>query len=190
MGETGATGTWRGLESLREGLRGYLRRHCADDNEVDDVIQETFLRAARYRKRLEPRQLRPWAMRVALNVLMDFKRRNQRYVHGTTSEGALDALAAPEDTLARDDADVRLGPWILKRGEALEHLAGAFTTLREDDRQVLSSFYAGAQSSRETAEECAIPAHLVKIRLFRARRRLLSLLRRRIGDELEAEAPS
>ena len=58
--------------------------------------------------------------------------------------------------------------------------------LRPDDRRVLGSFYGGAGSCRETARECAIPVHLVKVRLYRARKRLTRALRR--GLSLEGTA--
>ena len=112
------------------------------------------------------------------------------YRQGAGAEGTLEGLEAPEDDAARDDADLRLGPWVLKRGEALDHLAGAITDLRDDDREVLGSFYGGAQSSRETAEDCAIPPHLVKIRLFRARKRLLGVIQRRLASRGSFEEAS
>src|SRR5262249_2916342 len=50
---------WYGLEELRPLLRNFLRRHCRDGFELEDVVQETLLRAARYRGSLsDSRNLR------------------------------------------------------------------------------------------------------------------------------------
>jgi len=169
---------WDGLEELRDVLRAFLRRDCTDDNEVDDVIQETFLRAARHRTQLEPRRLKPWAMRIAQNVLVDVRRRGRRIA---CSQGELDALEAREEPDPPPEAPLQVGGWLVERDAALGHLKGALSGLAEADRRVLGSFYGGGESCRTTASECEIPAHLVKVRLFRARKRLWRALRQRLA---------
>ena len=79
-----------------------------------------------------------------------------------------------------EDVLVRVGPTSVDRRVALAKLGEVFGELRADDRAVLSSYYGGAQSCAETACECGIPSPLVKVRLFRARRRLMRALRRRL----------
>ena len=174
--------TWHGLEELRNVLRCLLSRHCADQNEVEDVIHETYLRAARYRTNLsEGRRLKPWAMRIALNVLSDRKRRGRRFVITSPEDATLETpMSLPP---AEDELLVQIGRWELDKETALRLLGQAMCGLKADDRRVLDSFYRGAQSCRETAEECGIPAHLVKVRLFRARQRLLRAIHRRLALE-------
>ena len=75
------------------------------------------------------------------------------------------------------EAPFRLGRWELEKETALELMTQALRRLKRADQLVLSSYYGGAQSCRETARECDIPLHLVKVRLFRARRRLLRGIR-------------
>jgi DNA-directed RNA polymerase specialized sigma24 family protein len=76
---------WSGLEELRPSLQRLLARRCRDAAELDDVVQETLLRAARYRAKLSERErLRGWAMRIAINVLRDRVRRRERW-SGTES---------------------------------------------------------------------------------------------------------
>ena len=97
---------WDGLEEMRDSLRAFLVRHCTDENDIEDVIQETFLRAARYRRRRPVQCLRPWAMRIALNVLADARRRVVRtQAHPQTSdELAFDPPAPPEPRPAAECA--------------------------------------------------------------------------------------
>lgn len=172
---------WNGLEELREPLRGLLAAHCRDENEIDDVIQETYVRAVRYRPRASGVQsLRSWTMRIALNVLADSRRRSQRL---RTEEEVLDQLASsacdPGERLR--EPLLCAGRWGCGLESALAHLAAALESLRPEDRRLLDSYYRGGESCRRTARDCAIPLHLVKIRLFRARQRLGRVLRRRFA---------
>ncbi len=174
---------WHGLEELRGALRAFLARHCSDENELEDVIQETYLRAARYRSSLTGLQrLRPWTMRIALNVLSDWRRRSARATYAPL-EDAVFEIPIVEGGVEDGAPSYRVGRWALDREVALEHLARALSTLREDDRLVLDSYYGGERCSRATALACGIPRHLVKIRLYRARQRLLRALRHRVAVE-------
>lgn len=175
--------SWQGLADLRGGLRSVLMRRLPDENEVEDVIQETYLRAVRYRGRLQDsRRLRSWTTRIALNVLSDKKRREGRFLATDPADQVLERDADGGAPAAQEPA-LNLGRWELGRERALALLARARTRLRESDRRVLDSFYGGAGSCRATAEECGIPAHLVKVRLFRARRRLSRAMRRELVRE-------
>lgn len=180
--EATSLASWSGLQDLEPVLRGYLGRRCRDDSEVDDVIQETLLRAARYRGSLaDPARLRGWALRIASNVLRDYVRRECRLKRAEMTEEGLDNLEgrepAPEE--GGDDLEFVLGQLVVERPAALHHLERALEELRQDDRRVLQSFYGGRQCCSVTAVECDIPRGLVKVRLFRARKRLGRVLRRR-----------
>ncbi len=175
---------WTGLEALSMDLRRFLAQRCRDESEIDDVVQETLLRAARYRDRLtEPEKLLPWARRIAANVLCDRFRRECRVDRAGLADGMLDGFAAPElDHVDEDDGgEVRCGSWVLDKDAALELLAGELVELRPEDRRLLTTFYSGAQSCREAAATCEVPLALVKVRLFRARKRLLKAMRRRLA---------
>lgn len=172
--------SWQGLEECREGLRVFLRRHTRDDSEIDDVVQETFVRAARFRARHRgPRRLSAWVTRIAMNVLADARRRERRWLGEDQAPGALET--AETRGAEPPSASLRMGSWVLERDAALRHLSDAMGGLRVEDRRVLGSYYGGAESCRCTARECGIPPQLVKVRLFRARKRLLRSLRQRLA---------
>ena len=173
---------WRGLEELRGALRAFLVRHCADPSELEDVIQETYLRAARYRSgRRRVRRLKPWTMRIALNVLSDWKRRGSRFIP-LPLEDAVFEIPTGDDGFEYE-TPYRVGQCVFDQESALSLLANTLHSLREGDRSVLDSFYCRERRSGRTAEECGVPRHLVKIRLFRARERLVRALRRRVALE-------
>jgi RNA polymerase sigma factor (sigma-70 family) len=171
---------WEGLEELRDGLRAFLVRQCPDENEIEDVIQETFLRAARYRRRRPVQSLRPWALRIALNVLANARRRIVR-TQASPADEPFDPPAEEPETIAGDSFAVA---GLALDGEvARELLLLGLGGLRARDRAVLDSYYAGQERTEVAAVECDIPRHLVKVRLYRARQRLRQLLARKVRAE-------
>jgi RNA polymerase sigma factor (sigma-70 family) len=166
---------------MRDGLRSFLERQCPDENDVEDVIQETFLRAARYRRGHCVKMLRPWAMRIALNVLADAKRRGVRTQAQPEASESVEAPARHEASPA--DSSYRVGEVWLDGESARELVLRALGRLRERDRALLDSYYGGELQTRSVAEECGIPQRVVKVRLYRARKRLLHLLRHRVARE-------
>lgn len=183
-----AVEAWSGLGEIESDLREFLARRCRDSSEVDDVLQETYLRAARHRHALtEAHKLRAWAMRIASNSLRDLQRRNSRLPRAEVSESAFDLIVGGEADPALVECDdcVRVGVEWVSRGTALRELAATVCELKPDDRRVLESYYAGGSSGERTARECGLSRALVKVRLFRARRRLARKLRRRLLEETD-----
>ena len=178
---------WGGLEGLEPELRRYLRRRCRDASEEDDVVQETLLRAARYRPSLlEPDRLGGWSQRIAANVLRDRRRRESRLAGGEWGAAGLDALPDPDEGGAEEERLVRVGEVDLELGVVLGHLERALRGLRERDRRVLRSYYQRGGGTARVARELGIARGLVKVRLYRARQRLGVALRQRLAEERPA----
>jgi RNA polymerase sigma factor (sigma-70 family) len=177
---------WSGLDELRPLLESHLARRCRDAHELDDIVQETLLRAARYRASLiDPARLSVWVLRIGTNVLRDRVRRENRFPRAEANDQLFDLVegreAMPDEQV--EEEDLALEGVLIARERAVAELCGALGRLRDADREVLCSYYGGAQSCRETSQDCEIAPDLVKVRLFRARRRLLRVLRLRL--ELE-----
>lgn len=172
---------WHGVE----GLPGYLRRvlgaRCRDENELDDVVQETCVRAARYRGSLSAEaRLKPWAARIALNVLRSQARRGQDARVRALEHDEEDLLACP-GSLGPEVLVFRAGPWSVDYEEALVHLRLALGRLRSPDRRLLAVYYGGDESCRRAARACRLTPDVAKVRLFRARQRLQRLMRQSIS---------
>ncbi len=189
---------WSGLVELLPLLRNYLAslsKGCAD---LDELTSEIMVRAASSRLRLgQPRNLRAWMLTVAANVWRDHVRRTVRRQRLHACAGFLEDVVGRE--AAPQDVPLERSPWgedwrpaDLRRGDhadsplALqEAFDTAFERLRDDDRRLLTSFYVHDRRTLPTAEECGIPRAWVKVRVFRARRRLRGAV-----DERLLECPS
>lgn len=174
---------WNGLAEMRPAVREFLYRHCRDESEAEDIVQDTLLRASRYRGSLaEAQRLRPWLLRIALNVLRDHVRRERRLPRVEADPELFDRIEGREDVPGdvREDVQVELDGALLEKPRVLSQLGDAKRRLRDHDRRVLDSHYEAGRSCSETAIVCEIPRELVKVRLFRARRRLHRALWTRI----------
>jgi DNA-directed RNA polymerase specialized sigma24 family protein len=177
---------WHGLEELRPIVRAYLSRFGAVRADLEDIVQETLLRAARYRSTLQdPERLRPWVLRIAQNVVRDHRRQEARLPRAELDDGAFDELQGREEA----PGDLPDEGWIMLCGVAcdregmLAHLHGALAEMQSDDRRVLGHYYAFDQASHAAVSVCELSSRRIKLRAFRARRRLSKLLYVRLGDE-------
>lgn len=174
----GSSDDWHGVGDLAGFLRRVVGPRCQDENEVDDVVQEACLRAARYRRGLLREQaLRPWAARIALNLLAG---RAARRIAASAQalSGAEDGEPVAPEPEEPGPRFLRTGPWLVDRDAAFALLSRAIERLGEEDRRLLHAFYGGGESCRHAARVCDVPAGLVKVKLFRARQRLARMLRR------------
>ena len=182
---------WRGLEALVAPLQRYLTSRCLCASDAQDVLQETLMRAARYRHSgVAAGRLRSWTLSIAANVLRDQGRRRQRgpsvghedllfqQVPGRESEPGWMEYKPPMQVEER----------MVEMDQMLVHLRGAMTHLSEQDQVVLTSYYAAGGTTRSAAHALALKPSVIKVRLFRARQRLrqrieTSLAQRAKGDE-------
>jgi RNA polymerase sigma-70 factor (ECF subfamily) len=166
---------WEGLEEHRSSLRRFLLGRCSDDNDIHDIIQETFLRAARYRSEpMDEGRLRGWLIRIASNVQVDKARRTSRGpTNGLPPEmwENVGEPAEPAENIVWSGGEVVME-------EALECLQVAGAQMRDHDRTVLDEFYLRRSGTEEIAGRLGVTPGMVKVRLFRARQRLRDLLER------------
>ncbi|MEZ6003677.1 MAG: RNA polymerase sigma factor [Planctomycetota bacterium] len=169
-----------GLEEHLDSLRRFLSRRMRDANDVDDLVQEVVLRAARFRgHNRDGRRTRGWLLRIAGNMHADWLRRRL----GDPGTG----LGAGEC-----DADLELppGPPHLCMGSrrvpfdvASAALRRHWSRLSPGDRAALDGYYHQGRACAELADELCVARTQVKVRLFRARARL----REWVFRDLEAQ---
>lgn len=174
---------WSELEDLRPHVVHFLRGKLRDDNDVEDVVQESFLRAARHRAQEgEPERLLAWLIRVAESTLQDHLRRRQRRPTLHVESEVFDRFEGRESTPGDepDEDELTIAKRSMERRQLFECLASALRRLRPEDQRVLDFYYSGFGRCSDIARFAELdPAH-VKSRLFRARRKLSRIVRREL----------
>lgn len=149
---------------------------------VGDVTADVFLDA--YRALAGYRPTRPfghWLARIATRRCCDYWRRRKRSREAPFASFSPDAQVWLENT-ASDDAEAH--PPDGRYGEAArEVLRSALAALPADDRMALTLVHMEERPVREAAELLGWSAAKVKIRTFRARRKLRVFLGRTLRKE-------
>lgn len=171
---------FRQHERLLWGLAYRMTGSAAD---ADDVVQDTFERAAAHPPPRLDEPLRPWLVRVAMNVARDsLRRRKQRGYVGPWLPSPVDG--EPEAP-AESASDAR---YELHESASYAFLL-ALEALTPPQRAVLLLRDVLDYSVRETSEALGLSPVNVKVIHHRARRAMADYdrTRRRPGGELEAD---
>lgn len=148
-------------------LWNYLSRMTGDAQTADDLLQESYYRFLRSRGAWESEaHRRAYLFRIATNLVRDGRRRGRR-AH---------IVSLPDD--GREMADVAgadHGESAVRRTD----LRRAMSRLRPRERALLWLAYGQGHAHTEIAETLGVKTASVKLLLFRARRKLAGILRRR-----------
>jgi RNA polymerase sigma factor (sigma-70 family) len=150
-------------------LSRVVRSHVAADDEVRDVVQQTFLQLHRSRRDYRPGQpLRPWLYTIALNLCRDRWRTLGR-------RREVDLETAPDLAAPGTPADV------LDAKRRTERLRAALAQLSDDQRWVVEMHWFGEIPLGEVARSLGISESAAKVRAHRAYQHLRELLAEKGG---------
>jgi RNA polymerase sigma-70 factor (ECF subfamily) len=136
-------------------LRRYARRLTRDPHRVDDLVQETFIRAMGHLELLdllEPHQRRAWLYRTLRNLFLDDESARQR------QEALIEQMAQ----------DVPVAGYLPQ--EVIS--PNPFDLVPEKYRDLVKKRYILGMTSQEIGEELGIPAATVRSRLYLALKKL------------------
>jgi RNA polymerase sigma-70 factor (ECF subfamily) len=140
-------------------LWAYLAHVTGDPVAADDLLQESYYRLLRSNFDWESdAHRRHYLFRIATNLVHDSRRRGHRLVSQETLPEPAHQSRVEQDTQQRRD------------------LSRAMAQLRPRDRAMLWLAYAQGASHREIADTVGVKAASVKLLLFRARRKLATLM--------------
>ncbi len=146
---------WRGVLAV-------LRQRLGNSPDVEDLLQETFVRAyERLGQLRQPEKFRLWLLRIATKLCADLRRRRREVVPGEENLRMLVESQPSRDARPRPDTDVR---------DAVDALPPKY-------REVVMLRFLGGMTCKEIAEFLGEPAGTVRNRLFRALEMLRSKLR-------------
>jgi RNA polymerase sigma-70 factor (ECF subfamily) len=152
-------------ERTSRSLWNYLARLTGDRQVADDLLQESFYRFLRSRGSWETEaHRRAYLFRIATNLVRDSQRRARR--------GQTVALPDPDHSLMSAGGDVA------ESTAARTDLHRAMRRLRPRERALLWLAYGQGHAHTEIALTLGVKTASVKLLLFRAKRRLATLLTR------------
>lgn len=146
-----------------------LYRYERDPHRLEDLAQETFLKAWRALEQFDGRApLEHWLTRIAVRTALDHwrkqKRRRAEVAFEELGEGAQNWLATGDDERE------------LAVGEAREILDAALSTLSPADRMIIVLQEIDGRSTKEIAALTGASGVAVRVRALRARARLKAAL--------------
>jgi RNA polymerase sigma-70 factor (ECF subfamily) len=150
---------------LRGSLRAYARRFSRSESEIDDLLQDTLLRAYRYWPSFrEGSNCRAWLQRILTTTYLNSYRRGRREREVLGELHAVQPLFGPPSW--SDPAERGLG----------DELQRPFGALSREFQVVVWAVDVDGQSYAEAAAALGWPIGTVMSRLHRARQRLASSL--------------
>lgn len=175
------------FESNRNLLWGLCYRMTGNAADADDIVQETFVRAMETPPRRMDEPLRPWLVRVAMNLSRDLLRRRRRrgyvgpWLPSPVPTDDLESFASYEPVAGPEDSPAA-------RYDVIESISFAFLlaleALTPAQRAVLLLRDVFDYSTEETAQALAVTEANVKVLLHRARRRMREYDKQRARPDL------
>lgn len=152
---------------------GILRRR----EDVEDISQQVFLKAYFSLKRFDQRAaFSTWLYKITVNECWDLLRKKK--VRPLVYESDMSEEQA-QQVMASEEKGASLGPDISERLAARQQVEHLLEGLEERDRLMLILKEVEGFAVQEIAEVLDLNANTVKVRLFRARRRVVSQARNR-----------
>jgi RNA polymerase sigma-70 factor, ECF subfamily len=156
-------------------VSGILRRR----EDVEDVVQQVFLKVFVSLKRFDQRAaFSTWLYKISVNECWDYLRKKKVrplvYEADLSEEqvSRLDGVVSADQPASSSD-----------RAEARDLLERMMEKLPEQDRELLVLKEVEGFSVQELAEILDLNVNTVKVRLFRARARLMDVYRRRLHSK-------
>jgi RNA polymerase sigma-70 factor (ECF subfamily) len=166
------------MERYEPRIQGFLRKRLSDEERVEDLTQDTFLRIHRARDSYDPgRKFSTWIHTIANNLLKnEFRNRSRRRETAFSElrpDHATTGVAPRPVEFESGDADPEQETY---RSELREAIGTAIERMDEHHRIPFVMREVEDLSYEEIAEAIGIPVGTVKSRLNRARHSFRSLL--------------
>lgn len=170
--------------AYRKRILGTIARLIARPEDVEDVGQEVFLRLYYSLDQLRTAEVfEPWLHRLTVNAAYDYLRKQRRRMESRMSDLSeqqvvmADALAGGRDQQERQ--------YKTRIRETVDTLLG---TVSEADRILLTLKEVEGLSLKELEKIYRVNENALKVRLFRARQRVLKAFGKDAGGKVPAKA--
>lgn len=167
------------VEKYRRKLTRLLSRMVRDADEIEDIAQETFIKAYRALPQFRgDAAFYTWLYRIAVNTAKNYLAARGRGMR-TVSDQALNDEDEPDERLMAQDISTPETELLSK--QVAIAVNQAVDALPEELRQAITLREIEGMSYEEIAEYMACPIGTVRSRIFRAREAIAAKLRPLLG---------
>jgi RNA polymerase sigma-70 factor (ECF subfamily) len=170
------------VSAYRRRIMGTIARLIGRPEDVEDVAQEVFLRLYFSLDRLRvPEAFEPWLYRLTVNACYDYLRRSKRQPETRMSD-----LSEQQVIMA----DAAAGSLAQTEKDEKERIRGVvtemFSSVSDEDRILLTLKEVEGLSLKELEAVYGVNENALKVRLFRARQRVLKNVQRVTEGDLSS----
>ena len=157
------------IQAYRKRILGTIARLIGRPEDVEDVGQEVFLRLYFSLDQLRtPEVFEPWLYRLTVNAAYDYMRKQRR-----RHESRMADLSEQQVLLADAAAGTLRGNEQNRRKQIQETVQALLSAVPEQDRILLMLKEVEGLSLKELERIYKVNENAIKVRLFRARQRVL-----------------
>jgi RNA polymerase sigma-70 factor (ECF subfamily) len=158
------------VQAYGKRILGTISRLIGRPEDVEDVAQEVFVRLFYSLDQLRsPDVFEPWLYRLTANAAYDYLRRRQK----RRLEARMADLSEEQVVLADADAGAKLNQQDRQAAAIREFVNDLLGEVSDDDRVLLLLKEVEGLSLKELQEIYGLKENALKVRLFRARQRVL-----------------
>lgn len=162
----------------RKRILGTIARLIGRPEDVEDVAQEVFTRLYFSLDQLRsPEVFEPWLYRLTVNAAYDYLRRQKR-----RGESRMSDLSEQQVMMADAAAGSRRMEEDQRKARAREQARELLSAVSEEDRMLLTLKEVEGLSLKELEGIYQVNENALKVRLFRARQRVLRALEKSEGQ--------
>ncbi|HZT40420.1 MAG TPA: sigma-70 family RNA polymerase sigma factor [Bryobacteraceae bacterium] len=159
------------IQAYRKRILGTIARLIGRPEDVEDVGQEVFVRLYYSLDQLRtPEVFEPWLYRLTVNAAYDYLRRQRR-----RNESRMSDLSEQQVSMADALAGGRKSDEEQHRTRVRELVESLLRGVSEDDRILLTLKEVEGLSLKELERIYNVNENALKVRLFRARQRVLKV---------------
>jgi RNA polymerase sigma-70 factor (ECF subfamily) len=157
------------IQSYRKRILGTIARLIGRPEDVEDVGQEVFVRLYYSLDQLRTAEVfEPWLYRLTVNAAYDYLRRQRR-----RNESRMSDLSEQQVTMADAAAGGKRNDEYKHRTRTRELVDELLSSVSEEDRVLLTMKEVEGLSLKELEKIYSVNENALKVRLFRARQRVL-----------------
>lgn len=157
------------VTAYRKRIFGTVARLIGRPEDVEDVVQEVFLRLYFSLDQLRtPEVFEPWLYRLTVNASYDYLRKQRR-----RNESRMADLSEQQVMMADAAAGGRSSNEEQRRRQVKELVDSLLESVSQEDRMLLMLKEVEGLSVKELEQVYGVKENALKVRLFRARQRVL-----------------